>query len=263
MGLEAAKFMDPAKIIVISGRTESKLEKAKAELEKAGHKTYIKTCDTSDRKSVKELVKFAKDLGEITNVLNCAGVSPAMKLRPEVIIRINALGTVHVNQEFAKAMKKGSVILDVASMAAYQAPKFVIPRKVFPLAETDEELFVKKMAKRTKLMKNDYLKSGMAYLFSKNFVAWYAAKCAFDFGKKGIRVCSVSPGLIMTPMGKLEEENSKDLLKYSAEKRAGRPEELGFAIATLADERNSYLAGIDVLVDGGTIRGMKEFQKDA
>ena len=40
----------------------------------------------------------------------------------------------------------------------------------------------------------------------------------------------------------------------------GKPEELGFAIATVADERNGYLAGVDVLVDGGSVTG-KEFVK--
>ena len=41
----------------------------------------------------------------------------------------------------------------------------------------------------------------------------------------------------------------------------GRPEELGFAIAMVADERNGYLAGVDVLCDGGAVRGIKEFKK--
>ena len=41
----------------------------------------------------------------------------------------------------------------------------------------------------------------------------------------------------------------------------GKPEELGYALATVADERNGYLAGVDVLVDGGSVRGMKEFRK--
>ena len=43
--------------------------------------------------------------------------------------------------------------------------------------------------------------------------------------------------------------------------RMGKPEELGFAIASLADERNGYLAGVDVLCDGGSTRGQKEFRK--
>ena len=36
---------------------------------------------------------------------------------------------------------------------------------------------------------------------------------------------------------------------------------IGFAIATVADERNGYLAGVDVLCDGGSTRGQKEFKK--
>ena len=40
----------------------------------------------------------------------------------------------------------------------------------------------------------------------------------------------------------------------------GKPEELGFAIASVADERNGYLAGVDILVDGGSVNG-KEFVK--
>ena len=41
----------------------------------------------------------------------------------------------------------------------------------------------------------------------------------------------VSPGLIATDMGKLEEKEGGSMLSYAAEKRMGTPEELGFAIA--------------------------------
>ena len=61
-------------------------------------------------------------------------------------------------------------------------------------------------------------------------------------------------------MGKLEEKEGGALLKYAAEKRMGTPEELGFAIAMVADERNGYLAGVDILVDGGSTNG-KAFLK--
>ena len=79
---------------------------------------------------------------------------------------------------------------------------------------------------------------------------------------KGIRVVSLSPGLIATDMGNLESEHGGSMLAFSCEGRMGTPEELGFAIATLADERNGYLAGVDILCDGGTIRGQKEFRKN-
>ena len=261
MGLEAAKFMDKEKIIVISGRTESKLENAKKKLEKLGFKTYIKACDTSNRDSVKELVKFSKELGEIINVINSAGVSPAMGGKPEDIMRINGLGTVYMNQEFSKVMNKGSVIVDVASNSAYQMPNIMLPKKHYHLAEEDEEKFLKKTLKMANMIKGDYQKAGLAYAISKNFVTWYAAYSAFKLGEKGIRVCSLSPGLIATGMGELEKENGGSLIPLSCEKRMGKPEELGYALATVADERNGYLAGVDVLVDGGSVSGMKEFRK--
>ena len=56
-------------------------------------------------------------------------------------------------------------------------------------------------------------------------------------------------------MGNLEAEEGAKMLRYGAENRMGMPEELGFAIATLADERNGYLAGVDILCDGGCTNG--------
>ncbi|MBE5743621.1 MAG: SDR family NAD(P)-dependent oxidoreductase [Clostridiales bacterium] len=261
MGLAAAKFMPKDKIIVISGRTLSKLEGAIEELKALGYQAYAKTCDTSSRESVKELVSFATSLGEVKNVINSAGVSPAMKGTPESILKINALGTVYINQEFSKVMNPGSVIVDVSSNSAYILPSFIIPKKAYALAETNEELFVKKLAKKAHMAKGEYQIKGFAYSLSKNFVVWYAKKCAFEYGLKGIRVVSLSPGLIATDMGNLESKDGGMLIPFSAEERMGKPEELGYALATVADERNGYLAGVDVLCDGGSTYGMKEFKK--
>lgn len=260
MGLEAAKFMPKDKIIVLSGRTEAKLKKAVAELSALGFEAYAKTCDTSKRESVKALVSYAVSLGEVKTVINSAGLSPAMA-DPETIVRVNALGTVYMNEEFSKVMKKGSVIVDVASNSAYVLPKFLINKKVYALADQDEEKFVAKIIKKAKLAKGDYQRSGFAYALSKNFVVWYAKKCAFDYGLKGIRVVSLSPGLIATDMGNLEAKDGGMLIGFSTEERMGKPEELGYALATVADERNGYLAGVDVLCDGGSTNGMQEFKK--
>ena len=261
MGLAAAKYMPKDKIIVISGRTLSKLEGAVNELKELGYDAYAKACDTSDRESVKELVNFATSLGEVKNVINSAGVSPAMKGTPEGILRINALGTVYINQEFSKVMNPGSVIVDVSSNSAYILPSFIIPKKAYALAETNEEKFIKTLTKKAHMAKGEYQIKGFAYSLSKNFVIWYAKKCAFEYGLKGIRVVSLSPGLIATDMGNLEKKDGGMLIPFSAEERMGKPEELGYALATVADERNGYLAGVDVLCDGGSTYGMKEFKK--
>jgi len=263
MGLAAAKCMPKEKIIVISGRTVSKLEGAVEELKALGYEAYAFACDTSDRESVKRLAEYAASLGEVKNVINAAGISPAMgkEGEQEKILRINALGTVYVNQEFAKVMHAGSVICDISSNSAYSLPSFILPKKAYPLAETDEAAFLAKLIKRSNMAKTAYEKNGFAYGLSKNFVCWYAAKSAFDLGPKGIRVVSLSPGLSATDMGNLEAEHGGFLIKLSCEERMGTPEELGFAIATVADERNGYLAAVDILCDGGSTRGQQEFKK--
>lgn len=260
MGLEAAKFMPKEKIILLTGRTEKKLAAAVEELKALGYTAYYKTCDTSKREDVAALADYAASLGEIKNVINSAGLSPAMA-DPETIVRVNALGTVYVNEEFSKRMNPGSVIVDVSSNSAYVLPSFLINKKTYLLADTDENLFVKKILKKAGLAKGDYQRSGFAYSLSKNFVVWYAKKCALEYGAKGIRVVSLSPGLIATDMGNLEKEEGGSLIDFAAEKRMGKPEELGFALFAVADERNGYLAGVDVLCDGGSTTHMKEFKK--
>ncbi len=261
MGLAAAKYMPKDKIIVVTGRTMSKLEGAVKELTELGYEAYAKACDTSKREQVRELAEYAASLGEIKNVIHSAGVSPAMNGTQESILRINALGTVYVNQEFSKLMKPGSVIVDVSSNSAYILPSFIINKKDYLYAESNEDKFLQKLIKKSSMPKGEYQRKGFAYSLSKNFVVWYAKKCAFEYGKKGIRVVSLSPGLIATDMGNLESKDGGMLIPFSAEERMGRPEELGFALATVADERNGYLAGVDVLCDGGSTNGMKEFKK--
>ena len=255
MGLAAAKYMPREKIILVTGRTMKKLEGAVKELEELGYEAYAKTCDTSIREQVRELAEYAASLGQIKNVIHSAGLSPAMA-DPEKLLRVNALGTVYVNQEFSARMEPGGVIVDISSNSAYMIPGFLASARVFALAEQDEALFLKKTLALPGKLKG-YQASGLAYGLSKKFVIWYAARCAFEYGQKGIRVCSLSPGLIATDMGNLEAEEGGNLLKTTAEKRMGKPEELGFAIASVADERNGYLAGVDVLVDGGSVVGKK------
>lgn len=256
MGLATAKYMSKDKIIVLTGRTVQKLEKAVNELKELGYEAYAFACDTSNRDQVKELAEFSSSLGEIKNVIHAAGLSPKMA-DPKKILQVNALGTVYINQEFSKVMNKGSVIVDIASNSAYLIPSILASKKTFELADKDEALFIKKMLKIPSLIKDDYKSRGLAYGLSKKFVIWYAQKSAFEYGLKGIRVVSLSPGLINTEMGKLESKDGSSLLNTTAEKRMGNVDELGFAIAMLADERNGYLAGVDILCDGGSINGRK------
>ena len=250
MGLEAAKCMPMDHALVISGRTREKLQKAAEELASSGHEVFVAGCDISNRESVQKLAAYAASLGTITNVINAAGVSPQMA-QEEQLLRINALGTVYVNEEFSRYMEKGSVILDVSSNSAYALPALMRNLKSFAFADQDEEKFLHKMIALSHLTRDSYKRRGFAYALSKSFVIWYSRRCAYQLGTRGIRVLSLSTGLIATDMGDLEKEEGKLMIERSAEHRMGIPSELGYSIATAADERNGYLAGVDILVDGG------------
>ena len=265
IGLETARNIDKKVILVLTGRTVEKLERAKKALEEEGHEVHLAVCDVSDRGDVHELCVLASELGTIKTVIHAAGLSPTMA-DPETIIRVNALGTRNVNMEFFNFMDNGGVIVDIASSSAYDMPGFLVIPRIYEEAESQEEAFIRHMTFEAKLAVSDYNRRGMAYMLSKNFVVWYAKKCAHEYAKKGIRVVSVSPGLIETDMGTKELEKSdfaRKMIEHTCAGEMGKPQELGYAIATIADERNKYLCGIDVLIDGGASSGRRFQRKKA
>lgn len=254
IGKAVAAMLPNEYTVVITGRNLEKLQKTADSLNKDGHHIVARTCDVSNREDVKKLAEYASSLGEVVKVFNCAGVSGSMAHR-DTIIRINALGTLYVNQEFYKVMN-GGVICNTASNSAFIPFKFFLPsKKTYELAITDEDRFVEKMSKKAKITKDESNNSQMAYMFSKNFVKWFTEKCSFKYLEtKGIRVFSVSPGFVKTPMTDLEQgEATEMLLSYSGLHRGAEPEEIAFLMACLADERCGYFVGADALADGGCI----------
>ncbi len=129
------------------------------------------------------------------------------------IMETNAIGTININDAFYPFMEQGSCIVDVASMAAYLAPKLIIPKRVYRLCRKDKEEFMRRMMARVGLFPRK-LQSSMAYVISKNFVTWFAKTDAARFGAKGVRVVSVSPGNFRTPMGQLEKDAASKYVRY-------------------------------------------------
>ena len=253
IGRAVAAMLPKDEKVIITGRGQKKLDQAAEELRAEGCQVLTMSCDTSVRENVQKLAEYAASLGDVDKVIHCAGVSGSMGDRTS-IIRINALGTVHVNQEFYKVMN-GGCIIDIASDSGYMLPKILLPsEKTYYLAITDEERFVVKMAKKAKLGKEE-VSSQIAYMISKNFARWYAERCAFKYmATKGIRVLSVSPGFVKTPMTDAEQGEATDtMLSYTGWKRGAEPEELAYVITALADERARYLIGADILCDSGAV----------
>ena len=85
-------------------------------------------------------------------------------------------------------------------------------------------------------------------------------RAAIELGRHGIRVNSVHPGGIDTPMGNptgmpLDEMNQ--FYAHHAIPRVGRPEEVAYMALFLASDEASYCSGAEYLVDGGWSAGMR------
>ncbi|MGF9649159.1 glucose 1-dehydrogenase [Pseudarthrobacter oxydans] len=91
-----------------------------------------------------------------------------------------------------------------------------------------------------------------SYQASKGAVKMMTKAAALEFVKDNIRVNSVSPALVMTPMAVEEgEESNKAFIDATPMKRAAVPEEISKAILFLVSDDSSYVTGTDLVVDGG------------
>lgn len=97
--------------------------------------------------------------------------------------------------------------------------------------------------------------SAGAYIASKGAVRLMTKSCAVDLADTGIRVNSVHPGVIDTPMTKdllhADEATRKALLGPTLLGRPSRPEEVSQAVLFLASDGSSFMHGSEVVVDGG------------
>jgi len=252
IGIETAKLVGKNKKIIIVGRSVEKLEKAISELKKEGLDAEYFQADVSNRESIKRLVEFSKQKGNIKIVIHSAGISPNMS-NSENIFTINACGTIIVNEEFLPEMGRGGVILNVSSMAAYllDLDKKVL-NNVFKLSLESIDAFSKGFEEIIKNFPKDRF-NGYVYTLSKKFVIWYTEQMALKYGKNGIRVVSISPGTVATNMSKTEGQNSESMGKMGALGRVGEPIEIAKVMSFLVSDDCSYITGVDILCDGGSV----------
>jgi 3alpha(or 20beta)-hydroxysteroid dehydrogenase len=100
---------------------------------------------------------------------------------------------------------------------------------------------------------NGLVGGAVGYTDSKFAVRGLTKAAALGLSHYGIRVNSVHPGVIETPM--IKQEDSKDAIeefaKYIPVKRVAKPEEVSNMVLYLASDESSYSTGSEFVVDGG------------
>lgn len=93
-----------------------------------------------------------------------------------------------------------------------------------------------------------------AYQASKGAVRMLTKSCAVDYAKYNIRVNSIHPGVIRTPiLGDLANDEAaiKQVLATTILQRMAEPIEVSYAVLLLASDESSYMTGSELVVDGG------------
>ena len=228
IGLAAAqKFVAEGAHVFITGRRQSELEKAKALIGRNVTVVQGDVANLSDLDRLYETVR--KEKGKVDIVVASAGfvehatIDTATPEHFDKTFNINARGVFFTVQKALPLMKNGGSIVLVSS---------VLHVKGLPAHGT--------------------------YSATKAALRSFARTWAMELKDRGIRVNTLSPGAVDTPIidGQFKTKDEADAAKANFAGatplgRIGRPEELASAALFLASDDSSYSTGIDLMVDGG------------
>ena len=250
IGQAIARRVGVGKHVLLADKREDNAKAAAETLGNAGYEVSTTTVDVSSRDSVKALVQEALALGDITGVIHAAGVSPS-QASPETILNVDLYGTALVLDMFGDVIAEGGSGVVIASQSGHRLPALTIEQNK-ALATTPVE----------QLLKLDFLQPAQvkdslhAYQLAKRGNSLRVMAEAVRWGKRGARVNTISPGIIITPLAKDEltgprGEGYRRMIELSPAKRPGTPDEVANVGALLMGTDGGFITGSDFLMDGG------------
>jgi NAD(P)-dependent dehydrogenase (short-subunit alcohol dehydrogenase family) len=250
IGQAIARRVSAGKHILLADVRKETEHAAATILADAGFDVSAVTVDISTRASVEALVSAATALGDVTGVIQAAGVSPS-QAPPETILAVDLYGTALVLELFGNVIAKGGSCVVISSQSGHRLPALT-PEQNETLATTPtEELLA------LPLLQPDQISDPLhAYQISKRANALRVMAEAVRWGKRGARVNAISPGIIFTPLAREELAGPRGpgyrrMIDASAAGRGGTPDEVGVVGALLMGPDGAFITGSDFLMDGG------------
>ncbi len=226
----AISFAREGARLVLLGRREHLLEETLAAVSKAGGTAFIQTSDVSREGDCQQAVLAAMDrYGQIDILVNNAGV-----------VRRNEDAATLSESEWDEH-------LDINLKSVFLMCKAVIPH----MREAQSGAIINVASMLSFVAAPGY----GSYCAAKGGVIAYSRALAIDLGGEGIRVNTVCPGVVETPMAYVDRENFNELkdqmIKLYPLGRLGRPEDVATSILFLASDEASWITGANLMVDGG------------
>jgi NAD(P)-dependent dehydrogenase (short-subunit alcohol dehydrogenase family) len=250
IGMAIARRLGYGKKIIVGDKKIENANTIVQIMKNAGFDAFSLEIDISSRESILNLIATAKKYGDISMLINAAGVSPS-QAPIDVILKVDLYGTAVLLEEIGKVIKQGGVGVTISSQSGHRMPA---------LSAKDDELLA--MTPTDELLDLNILQpqniqdSLHAYQIAKRCNVKRVMAEAVKWGEKGARINSISPGIIVTPLA-IDEFNGPrgDFYKNMFEKcPAGRPgtaDEVANVAELLMDDRAGFITGADFLVDGG------------
>jgi NAD(P)-dependent dehydrogenase (short-subunit alcohol dehydrogenase family) len=250
IGQAIARRVGVGKHVLLADLRRDNADAAAEVLGNAGYNVSVATVDVSSREAVQALVETATGLGDITGLIHAAGVSPT-QASPATILRVDLYGTALVLEEFGNIIARGGSGVVIASQSGHRLPPLTVEQNKALATTPVEELLSLPF-----LQPDQVTDSLHAYQISKRGNALRAMAEAVRWGKRGARVNTISPGIIMTPLAKDElsgprGEGYRRMIEGSAAGRVGTPDEVATVGALLMGPDGGFITGSDFLMDGG------------
>ncbi|RYZ77880.1 MAG: SDR family oxidoreductase [Proteobacteria bacterium] len=250
IGIAIARRVSSGGHILIGDLKKENAEIAAKVLSEAGFDTTVEAIDASKREDIERLAKKAESLGAVKHLIQAAGVSPS-QAPISAILKVDLYGTAVILEVFGKIMSEGGTGVVIASQSGHRLG-----------ALTDDQNKQLALTPAEELLKLPMLQEGQvkdtlhAYQLSKRGNSLRVMAEAVKWGKRGARINTISPGIIITPLAKDEltgprGEGYRKMLSGSPVGRAGTPDEVANVAALLMGTDGAFITGSDFLMDGG------------